>query len=287
MKNNIIVWKISPDIGYSPKKINLSYEPKSLDEGTRLLPSGGYTTLRTFESNLVIKLDNHFQRLEETSELTGNPIKLDYNLLREGLRTILHDYVPIEKRIRIILDLEQEPGTIYILVEGLITPTKIDFNNGVKVITRQMHRQNPKAKLTNFISEATTVRNETTNSVTNIINEVIMVSENGKLLEGLSSNFFGVLHGSVRTSDEGILQGITRSMVMEIIYDLKIPIEMTSISVNDLKFLDEAFITSTSRSVLPVTEIDGLNVNNGLPGKMTLAILEEYRKRIRSLVEEV
>jgi len=283
MGHEIVTWKLNPQSDTRPMILTLSPQPKSLDEGTRLLPSGGYTTLRTYHVDRVIKLNEHFRRLEETARLSGKSFDVDYNLLRRSLRWIVEHFAFVDKRIRIILCLEKEPGTVYFLVEELVTPKEDDYQAGVKVCTRKMHRENPQAKLTNFIGEASAVRDEMIPG----INECLMISENGEVLEGLSSNFFGIINGVVRTAEEGILHGITRSMVIKTIHHLQIPLILEPVSQDSLYTLEECFITSTSRSVLPVTEIDGKKIGSGLPGKITIAIHEEFEKAINNDLESI
>ncbi len=112
-----------------------------------------------------------------------------------------------------------------------------------------------------------------------------MVSDEGKILEGLSSNFFAVQNSIIWTSNEGVLPGITRSMVIDVINELDIPLKMEPFSINDIINLEEAFITSASRAVLPISSIDGQPVGNGLPGPLTKKIMERFLKRIEEELE--
>jgi branched-chain amino acid aminotransferase len=283
MKKNIRIWKLSPeDIG-NPKPIHLNPEPDSLDAGSRLLPQGGYTTFRTYQKKYAILINDHFRRLEETSALAGKPQKLDSNYIRPALRSVIGEYPSKETRVRIMMDLEMVPGTLYFLIEELTTPNADAYQNGVKVVTRKMQRQNPKAKLTNFIFEASKIRQ----ALSTEINEALMISKEGKVLEGLSSNFFGIADGVIQTSNEGILYGITRSMVIEVIQKLGFPLRYEAVSSDEIRNLDECFLTSASRSVLPVTQIDKIIVGTGTPGKLTLAICEEYKRLLESYLEPI
>ncbi len=231
MKKNIRIWKLSyEDIGI-PKPFHLDPEPDSLDVGSRLLPQGGYTTFRTYQKKYAILLDDHFRRLEETSALAGKPQKLDSSHIRLALRSAIEEYPSNEARVRITMDLEENPGTLYFLIEELTTPSADDYLNGVEVVTRKMQRQNPKAKLTNFIFEASIIRKELSTG----INEALMISKDGKILEGLSSNFFGIADRVIQTSGEEILYGITRSMVIEVIQKLGFPIRYEPISSNEIR----------------------------------------------------
>ena len=283
MGNRIMIWRSNFSSGQRLEPVALSPEPVSLDEATRQLPSGSYTTFRTFGLKRVLRLSSHFERLEESARLSGQLLDLDREKIRQDIRGVIGCNPSGEVRIRIILDLEKQPGTIFYLSEGLRVPSQQDYERGVRVVTREMHRTNPEAKLTAFVERADAVRQQLPVGT----NEAIMVSSDGKLLEGLSSNFFAVRGSAVWTAGEGVLPGITRSLVIETIRELSIPLKMNAIHIQDLPELEEAFITSASRAVLPVTEIDGQPVGSGLPGQITKRIMDAYWKKIEAELEEI
>ncbi len=247
--------------------------PISLDDATRRLPSGGYTTFRTFDRFRVLRLNNHFNRLEETARLASSPVHLDRARFIQALHQAISLYPAQDMRVRVILDLEQQPGTIFILIDALHTPKLSDYQNGVKVVTRRLQRNNPKAKLTNFIETAAAVRRELPDGV----NEAVMVGADNQLLEGLSSNFYAVKDGAIWTAEKDVLSGITRSLVFDVVRDAGIPLRLEGVRLEELASLEEAFITSASRAVLPVTEIDGQPVGSGRPGPITNQLMRGYQ----------
>ena len=283
MGNKIFVWQTSSADNKTTAVQITDPLPTSLDEATRRLPSGGYTTFRTFCTNKVLRLYEHFERLELTARLAAKPVHFNRERVRQDLRNLLSQHHYEDTRVRIILDLEDQPGTIFYLVEKLRIPSIRDYTQGVKVVTRQMHRTNPVAKLTRFIEKADAIRQDLPAQT----NEAVMVSDGGKLLEGLSSNFFAVCDATIWTADEGVLPGITRSLVIEVINELTIPLRMEPVDFQDLHKLEEAFITSASRGVLPVTSINESLVSNGWPGSLTRKIMERYQQRIEEELEVI
>lgn len=283
MDAGIAIWRMrgSSEKDISLEKILFDPMPVSLDEVTRLLPDGAYTTFRTFSRFQVLSLGDHLNRLEETARLSGRPISLSRTAVKAALRQAFSEY-PIEvKRVRIILDLYTDPGAITILIEALAVPTEVDYECGVKVITRTMQRQNPRAKLTGFIDTATSVRQE----IPPGIHEVVMIGEDQQTLEGLSSNFFAVKDGVIWTASQDVLAGITRQTVLEIIQAQELPIVLLGIRADMLGRLDEAFLTSTSRDILPIQEIDGQCVDDSTPGKITRRLMKAYRDAINGKME--
>ncbi len=281
MSRPVYTWKLPPENQGELQRIEFSHQPTTLDEATRLLPPGGYTTLRTYCGNKVLRLEDHFRRLEDTTRLAGIPLKVDRTRLRKALREAISRFPGPEKRVRVVVDMDRTPGTAYIILEELKTPDPESYRAGVKAVTRTMQRTNPRAKLTSFINQAGKVRENLPPDV----NEALMVSEAGFVLEGLSSNFFGVKNGTLQTASEGVLFGITRTMVIRVIEDSGFPLRFDAVKKSDLSFLDEAFITSASRSVLPVTTIDGAPIGNGKPGEITLAILTGLTQALEENLE--
>jgi branched-chain amino acid aminotransferase len=255
----------------------------TLDEISARLPSGVYTTLRTFEQNRVLPLEPQFIRLEESAALMDTPVTLDRSYLRAALREAVQLYQSQEKRIRLTLDLEDHPGTIYISMEPLTTPGPVAYKNGVITVTRMGERQNPKAKYTSFLSFAEKIRDQIPENV----NEVLLVGSKGQILEGLSSNFFAIRQGEIWTEDQNVLSGIVRSTVLEEAWDAGIPVHLVAIQISELVSLEEAFLTSASRSVLPIQKIDGQIVGMGKPGPITQKLMEDYQQRIQGQLQEL
>jgi len=281
MSNPIAIWRAGADSEASLLAVELVPPPTTLDLATRQLPSGGYTTFRTYNQKQVLRFTDHLKRLEFTAAQAGQPVRLDEERIRQALRKILRVGEKGEVRVRIILDLERQPGSIYYLVAALQVPLQEEYERGVKAVTRTMQRTKPEAKLTNFVQEAESVREQLPANT----NEALMVSGEGLILEGLSSNFFGVQKAEVWTAEQGILPGITRSMALEVIEELGIGLNLSAVPIEALRHLEEAFITSASRAVLPVTTINNYPVGNGLPGPLTLKILDRFQKRIESELE--
>jgi branched-chain amino acid aminotransferase len=144
-----------------------------------------------------------------------------------------------------------------------------------------LQRQLPEAKLTRFIDRSSSVRQ----SLPADANEAVMVNPEGCLMEGLSSNFFALVDGRLRTAEKGVLFGITRSLTLDSARQLGIPVQLSPVCRSELMQIDEAFITSSSRGVLPVRQIDEFVIGQEAPGEITLKILTGFRNNVQSLLE--
>jgi branched-chain amino acid aminotransferase len=283
-KMAIYTWKlILQHSQFSLEDVTDEYPGSSLDEISSLLPQGAYTTFRTYFHNRILRFNDHLQRLTDSAIRANTPVSIDRDHFHAGLREILLRNPYPDSRLRVTLDLEKEPGVFYISLEQLHTPPESVYRNGGKVLTLLMQRENAKAKLTGFIQTAAKYR---TNMPPDI-NEILMLDDHGYILEGLSSNFFGIVQGSLSTADEGVLNGITRSMVILIAGSQGYPVKYASISVNELSNLDECFITSASRGVLPIVQVDKVCIGNGRPGQMTRRLMDGFNQWIENEVQEL
>lgn len=113
--------------------------------------------------------------------------------------------------------------------------------------------------------------------------EAWLVDEDGLVTEGSSSNAYIVDgEGRLVTRPLGpeILGGITRSVVLDLARQAGITVEERAFSVEEARTAREAFLTSASSLVLPVTRINEVWVANGKPGSTTVQLLELYRARL-------
>ena len=107
------------------------------------------------------------------------------------------------------------------------------------------------------------------------IYDTLLLDENGNILEGLGANFYAVMNDTLRTANEGVLYGTSRQIVLEVAPDV-LPVVTEPVTTDDTPRLQEAFISSSSRTVLPVVEIDGVTIGDGTPGKFTLETRQRY-----------
>lgn len=101
--------------------------------------------------------------------------------------------------------------------------------------------------------------------------EAIMLNEQGTISEGSGMNLFTVSDGAVYTPpvSSGILEGITRNSVMELLRTENIEVHEVDLARGSLYTADEVFLTGTAAEVTPIREIDGRTVGMGEPGPVT------------------
>ena len=109
----------------------------------------------------------------------------------------------------------------------------------------------------------------------------ILADLDGNLTEGTGYNFFLVTDGVLRTpGDRSILQGVSRGMVFDLAKQLDIQVVEEDLQPYDLYTADEVFFSSTSPCVLPVTQVDKRQINDGKPGPLTRQLLSEWSETV-------
>jgi D-alanine transaminase len=109
--------------------------------------------------------------------------------------------------------------------------------------------------------------------------EAWFVDRHGHVTEGSSSNAWIVSReGKVitRPADKGILRGVTRSVLIEVIAAQGLELEERAFAIEEAYVAREAFLTSASQVVLPVVRIDNRPIGNGNPGSVAAALRARF-----------
>jgi branched-subunit amino acid aminotransferase/4-amino-4-deoxychorismate lyase len=231
------------------------------------LPEGAYTTLRTYDGVRLLRLEQHLSRLEESVALQGRPAVVDRPLARAAIRAALAATGHPESRLRLTF----APPRLFVSVEPFLPLPAQAYETGAACVTLDVRRDNPHAKDTRFIATA----QDAYRTLPPGVEEGLLVAADGAILEGLSSNFFAVVDGRLRTEGERVLYGITRSLALEVAARV-LPVVQLAATRDELPTLEEAFLTSVSRELLPVVAIDGRRVGDGRVGPRTRAIIAAF-----------
>ncbi len=172
------------------------------------------------------------------------------------------------------------PPTAYSYVWGFI-PDRISMETGIKVMLKDDIRWSrcdikSVALLPNTLSFQEACENG--------LKECIFI-RNGLITEGSHSNIFFVIDNILFTHPESnhILSGITRKNILRIAQEAGIKIREEALQENRIRLIQEAFITNTSAEVMPVTELGGNTVGEGVPGPVTKSIRTKFDNEIKAL----
>ncbi len=257
-----------------------------------LYGDGIYETLRAYHGKLFL-LSKHLSRLKHSADAISLKLPLPLDKIGEALCETLNVNKLTEAYVRI--HLSRGPGEIGLDPALCHAPTMIIvtrpfkdypaefYENGVAVAVVTTRRNHPLAispviKSTNFLNNILAK----IESLKSGAYEGIMLNWEGYVAEGTISNIFTVKHGVLYTPDlgTGILEGVTRDLVLHLARKDRIPAKETRLKPHDLTSADECFLTNTTVEVLPVTRVDGTVIGNGKPGPVTTALREAYQREV-------
>ncbi|MEA1977799.1 MAG: aminotransferase class IV [Chloroflexota bacterium] len=261
--------------------IDAPYRVKSLDDLKRFEPAGIYTVSRTYYATKAVMLDAHLDRLEESAALESIPLHLDRVRLREALRDTLAAGGYENARFRITISRDNR-NQILLAAESLKEVPAEILTNGAEVAAHCITRQNPLAKSNAWMG----LRAEASKAFAEHIYEGIVCNSRGELLEGFSSNFYAVKNKKLWTAGDHVLFGITRKIILDITPDL-LPSHLHPVTIEDLPSMQEAFLSSSSRGVVPIVKIDNHIIGEGRPGPFTMEITRRYDSWVEENIEPI
>lgn len=159
-------------------------------------------------------------------------------------------------------------GSLFIFCEDLDFPAREKYENGVKLLSVEHVRAIADIKTTNYAFPVWHSVDWKRKGA-----EDVVYHNDGFVSESSRSNIFVIKNGKIMTPDNHILHGITRKRVLELDNSIKIQ----PVTFNELLDADELFITSTTKKILPVTQIDDKKIGSGIPGEITLDLMEKFR----------
>jgi branched-chain amino acid aminotransferase len=234
--------------------------------------------MRTYEHNQFLHLEEHLTRLEESIAALGWDFQLNRKALRQALHRVCTGYKQLDARVRIDVLAAGEiqlatSSRVLISLSPYVTIPDSVYQNGVQVrIEAAIPRSQPEVKKAEF---AVTRRKYLERDPSRY--ECLIVDSNRHIVEGTTSNFYGVRDGILWTAGSGVLEGIARMIILNLAGDAHIPVRLDPISVDDLVTLSESALSSASRGLVPIVQIGNQAIGDGLPGPITRKLIEAYR----------
>jgi branched-chain amino acid aminotransferase len=259
-----------------------------------LYGEGVYETLRTYGRKPFL-YERHLRRQRRSAEFIALPVPFsDADLARQIEATLAGSDFTGEAYIRILLtrgigDLTYDPAatptpSVVIIVKPHVDPPPEVYRDGVRVILVDVVRNhpasvNPTIKSNNLMNSALAMQEALRRGGY----EAVMRNYRGELTECAVANLFIVRRQVVLTPplSAGLLPGITREYLFEIARQEGVDIREATLRDDDLFGADEAFLTGTTREIVPIVGVDDRVIGNGAPGPVTLELLDAFRRSIR------
>ena len=247
-----------------------------------------YEVLRTY-GGLAFEPGRHFRRLRASAARLGFYVPAsDADLLAQA-DALLARAGTGESYIRIIVSrglgdcsysFEKVQGPTVVMIQKPLPPYPAwHYEDGIRIAAVGVRRNHPRAldpaiKSSNLLNNILAVREAQSRGA----EEPVLLNQEGFLAEGASTNVFLALAGTLFTPplSAGILAGITREVVLELLPGLGIPFGERPLHLDELLSADEAFMTSTTREVVPVRQVDEAPVGSGRPGPLTRRVMKAF-----------
>jgi len=248
-----------------------------------------YEVLRTY-GGLAFEPGRHFRRLRASAARLGFAVPASDADLLSQVDGLLARVASGESYIRIIVsrglgdcsyNFEKVQGPTVVMIQKPLSPYPAwHYDHGIKVAAVGVRRNHPRAldpaiKSSNLLNNILAMREAQSRGA----EEPVLLNQEAFVAEGASTNVFLARGGKVFTPplSAGILAGITREVVLELLPGLGIPFRDQPLRLEDLLAADEAFMTSTTREVVPVKQVDETPIGDGRPGPLTRRVMEAFR----------
>jgi len=252
-------------------KDTCDFNPALLTEGP-----GIYEVIRVIEGKPVF-LNEHLNRFYNSALHENFTIGYQIHDLRKRIKLLIEQNKMTFGNIRFQFIVHPHLGDLFIAwAISFFYPSKIDIEEGVAVHTVKASRENPHSKRTNLpvrtLAESLIEKQH--------IAEILMINPKGLITEGSRSNIFFVKDAKLHTPvAELVLQGVTRDKIIEVAVKNGIPTIEEKIRIGQLDQFEACFLSSTSKNVLPVKQIDEIHFQ--LNNRIVIEIMQLYNNLVK------
>lgn len=255
-----------------------------------LYGDGIFEGIRAYHGR-VFKLREHLERLYAGVQAIMLSLPLTKEEMQEVVLETLRRNNLTDAYIRLVVtrgpgDLGLDPQKcprplVFCIAAAIELYPKELYEKGLELRTVSTRRNlpealNPKIKSLNYLNNILAKIEANLMGVP----EGLMLSQEGYVAEATGDNIFIVQKGVLITppSHLGVLEGITRNAVMELAVAQGIPAKEGLFTRYDVYTAEECFLTGTAAEIIPVTEVDGRIIGNGLPGKITRLLMHDFHE---------
>jgi branched-chain amino acid aminotransferase len=237
---------------------------------------GVFDYFRTYGGH-PFHLENHLLRLAQSAQMLEIALPLPLDGISAVVLEALARSEPGDHGVRIIVTggdssdglLPNGAARLLVLVTPEPHPPAEWFTEGVRLATHQAERYLPEAKTINYIPAILALRRAKASGAV----DSIYVDRDGHALEGTTTNLFAFCGDTLVTPGRGVLGGVTRQVTLELAAG-RWPVELRDLPLDELLRAGEVFITSSTKQVCPVRQIDDHVL--GRPGPRTRDLMAAF-----------
>jgi branched-chain amino acid aminotransferase len=256
----------------------------SINDVAVLRGYSAFESLRTYNQR-PFHLDEHLTRLYRSADLIALEIPFTREFVTDVVQNTIERNSYKHASVRILVTGGVSDDGIYpsgrpklvVLITELGERDIQLFERGIKLITTRLQRNIPEAKTSSYATAISALKEAAQRGAS----DALYVNGQDQILEGTRSNFFVFLGDTLVTPREGVLLGVTRNIVLALA-EGHFKVEERPISLSELPYVDEAFVTSSSREITPVIQIDEQIIGNGEVGPRTYELEQLFILMVES-----
>lgn len=235
---------------------------------------GIFDFLKTVKGKPIF-IEDYLNRFYNSAKEMNLDIALDRSELSRAIFALLEKNNIANASLKIILtggysdDGYQIAKPNLVIVQAPFEYDKSSFHKGLNLLSHNYQRQLPTVKTIDYLQA---IRLQPLLKQQQA--DDLLYHKDGEVRECPRANIFMIKNQEVITPDKDILRGITRSKILSLKID-QLSIKAHNFNLNDLAAADEAFISSSTKNILPVLSVDGKPIGDGKPGKITTVLSEK------------
>ncbi|WP_210489383.1 aminotransferase class IV [Rufibacter aurantiacus] len=222
-------------------------------------------------------LDDYLDRFFNSAQLMNLEVPLSAGDLKAAITRLIQMNGLGDSGVKMILTggysengYNPGPPNLIMIEQPLTLPSEAQQAAGIKIITHEYVRELAEAKTINYTMGIRLIQKVKAQGA-----DDVLYHQNGVVSEFPRSNFFIVrADNTLVTPTKEILKGITRKNVLELA-TRKYKVEEGTVTLEDIAQAKEAFMTSTTKRILPIVAVDGKPVGDRKPGEMSLKLLRD------------
>lgn len=240
---------------------------------------GVFDYLRTY-NRIPFHLHKHLSRFIVSAKSIGLFVPKTLSEIEVLITNMINKVVADELSIKLILTggisedqltFEAKPTLAIAVYPFVPLVTQEEYSRGFSLTTTKHERIFPQSKTLVYLPAILALREAKKLG----FDDALYINSNNHILESTTSNLFAFKGNKLYTPKEGILSGITREVMLEIAKKY-FEVYEEPILYSELSFLDEIFLTSSNKEIVPVVTVDKHPIGTGQPGEKTKFLTKEF-----------
>lgn len=245
-----------------------------------------------FKKGVPLFWQEHIHRLEQSATLLQMSINIDLKKIEQWIEELALNFQHPQGLLRLVITrgegvvnlapLKHYRNNLVLFLAPLNYPQEW-YQKGLKYFISTIERNsikalNPKAKTGNYLNSQLALMEGKNHGY----DDSLLINAKGFITEGTTNNFWFIQNKTIFTAanNQGILEGITRDKIFQLVHDLGFKLQLGSWTIEQALKAEEAFMTSATKGVVPIVQLSQWKIGQGTPGPITQQLHQAYEKMV-------